>query len=160
MASKKPVNKKKQTYRKPRTAADKAMNAIFILLTLVFLGLAVWAVWPKVSSRIAKKDDSAAADQTQEQQQTQTVADVAEQLGISAEEFIGKYGLNADEVTAESDFSAIMGTMADPMIAPIEKAIPATLSSPLPSPYTSSARGAERELMGTRRKLRITATKM
>lgn len=101
---------KKKTYRRKRSAADKAVNAFFVLIILIVLGLSVFALYPKISQRIA---DSKTEQSTQEEQQqpTETVASVSEQLGITADEFISKYGLNADEVTAESALSDIISGM-------------------------------------------------
>lgn len=100
---------KKKTYRRKRSAADKAVNAFFVLIILIVLGLSVFALYPKISQRIA---DSKTEQSTQEEQQpAETVASVSEQLGITADEFISKYGLNADEVTAESAVSDIISGM-------------------------------------------------
>lgn len=95
---------------KRRTSGDTALNAIIAAVIIVVLGLGVWAVAPKISEGI-KNRETASQNTDNQTQQTVTIGQKAESEGISFDEYISKYGLADEGLTAEDDYQTALYAM-------------------------------------------------
>lgn len=90
------------------------LNVIIVIVILAVLGLAVWAVAPKVmqnwQERAQTQQEDASQDSAQTQQQTVTVAQKAESEGITVDEYKAKYGLG-ETVTGDTSFDEALYSM-------------------------------------------------
>lgn len=96
---------RKKTAEEPAKKNGKGSaggNAVIALVVAAFIGLGAYAV---ASNYKAKNptDDSV--------QQSQTVAQYAEEKGITTEEFIAQYGLEDSDVNADTDINTAVSEM-------------------------------------------------
>lgn len=95
----------KQNGKKRVSAADKTMNLIVVLIILVVLALGVYAVYGPVSTRITEKA-------IENGESEPTIAYLAEQAGMSAEDYLAQYNLTlGDTLTEKSTQSEMIGAM-------------------------------------------------
>lgn len=98
-AKKERVTKRAAEYKPKPDKLTVITNTVGVLLIVAVLALGIWAVADKLS-----KSAGSASQQDEEQQvSVSTVANRAEELGMTAEDFLAEYGLADNEsVTADT----------------------------------------------------------
>lgn len=92
-----------ETPKKKRNPMDIVFNIIIVVLIVAVLGVGSWAVYSKYS-QMPKDTTSEGTEQA-----VPTLAEYAETLGLSVEEFVADYGLTGDEgITAETDMNEVI----------------------------------------------------
>ena len=90
--------------------SDIITNLIIAIITVAIIALGAWAVYSKYHTPAEDTEVTDSADESAAQ--VQTVAQAAEEKGLSADEFIAEYGLeNVEDITGDSDFQAVMQSM-------------------------------------------------
>ena len=103
-------NKEETTNVKKTKKSDIIINLIIVIILVAMVGLGAWAVYSKYSRTTTNTDATDTADTGDAQ--SQTVADVAEEKGLSAEDFISEYGLgDFEEINGDTDFQTAMQSM-------------------------------------------------
>lgn len=102
-------NEKKQKRR--LSPVEKATNAIFTIIVVGVLALAIYAVTPKLKAGYQKMQEEKAQEQQMQDamnapQEPITVAVASEQMQVSVDEFKAEFGLG-DDVTAETSIDEI-----------------------------------------------------
>ncbi len=108
------AKKKNVTVKRKASPADKMLNAIIAVVVVVFVGLAVWAISPKISEKIEayKAEQQAALPDTIEKR--------ANEKGVTVEQFIADYGITGENVTGETMMSEVIETMTVENYAKLE----------------------------------------
>ena len=91
--------------KKKATPADKAVNAIIVLIILVFVAVGVYATYGKISEGVTNKEiESGKAEATVEY--------LANQAGQSVEDYLAQYGLTlGDTIKAKTTESEMLDNM-------------------------------------------------
>lgn len=85
--------------------SSMGMNAVMILIVAAVLALGVYALASSYRQKKANQPDDTA-------NQSQTVAQYAEENGTTAEEFLASYGLDSnEEITADTDMNVAAAAM-------------------------------------------------
>ncbi len=87
------------------SSSERAMNAVFIIIVVAVLALGVYAAGTKLYNL---HQDS--ASETTETTTPSTVEELAEENGMTVDEFKAEYGL-ADDVTGDTALDEVYGTM-------------------------------------------------
>ena len=98
--------------KKKATPADKAVNAIIVLIILVFVAVGVYATYGKISEGVTNKEiESGKAEATVEY--------LANQAGQSVEDYLAQYGLTlGDTIKAKTieNYAKYNGQEADSLL--------------------------------------------
>lgn len=108
------AKKKKVTPKRKASPADRVLNIIIAVVVLVFVGLAAWAISPKISEKIEayKAEQQAALPDTIEKR--------ANEKGITVEQFIADYGITGENITGETMMSDVVESMTVENYAKLE----------------------------------------
>ncbi len=93
--------------KRKKTKAEILTNAIIAVLIVALVGLGSWAVYGEIKGNLeAASQEVTTTDDTAVQQTAPTVAEYANTLGMSTEEFLAEYGLDTNsEVNADMDMT-------------------------------------------------------
>lgn len=91
--------------KKKATPADKAVNAVIVLIILVFVAVGVYATYGKISEGIANNAIESGKAQA-------TVGYLANQAGQSVEDYLAQYGLTiGDTITEKTTETEMLDNM-------------------------------------------------
>lgn len=94
--NRKTKTEQKETVKNPKKTLE---TVVCVVIIAAVAGLGVYASWDKIKPAVGTETTQT----TDSEQQTQTVADIAESEGITAEELLEKCGLADSGLTGESD---------------------------------------------------------
>lgn len=103
--------------KRKKTKSEILTNSIIAVLVIAFIGLGSWAVYSKFDTN---KDavqnetvtDTGADAGAEEQAQATTVAQAAEEAGMSTEDYLAEYGLDSiDDITGDTEMSVAVEYM-------------------------------------------------
>lgn len=90
--------------------SDTITNLIIVIVIVAMVVLGAWAIYSKYNRTTTDTDATNTADTSDVQ--PQTVANVAEEKGLSAEDFISEYGLgDVEGINGDTDFQTAMQSM-------------------------------------------------
>lgn len=90
--------------KRPAGSADRMVNAIIAIVILAVLGVAVYAVYGRVSKNLETKAIT-------EGRKEATIRYLAEQQGMSVKEFFAEYGLENSGLSGSEPISEMYGKM-------------------------------------------------
>lgn len=87
------------------------INIVIVIVVLAVLALGVWAVVPKITQNLQEKAQNQELTDNNVQQQTVTVGQMAQNEGISLDEYKAKYSLG-DDVNGDTAFEQALYSMS------------------------------------------------